>query len=95
MSIIMLLWEEVEALALCFKGKANRIKLYIQSCDFHSNLAVWGGGALLEFQDNASNNTVVFENNSLCKQYNVIMIRAIIRELEGVASGSCLLDMTV
>ncbi len=58
-------------LGVVFKGDTETVQVSIQFCEFKNNSAVWGGGALFEFQDNASNNTVVIEstrfNDNMCE----------------------------
>ena len=45
-------------LGVVLKGKASGIKVSIISCEFLGNSAVWGGGALFEFQDKAQGNVL-------------------------------------
>ena len=51
-------------LGVVFKGDSENIHISVQFCEFNNNSAVWGGGALFEYQDNASNNTVVVETTT-------------------------------
>ena len=46
-------------LSFYFKGNAQNNTISIDSCRFISNKAIWGAGLFAEFQDNATNNSVL------------------------------------
>ena len=55
-------------LSVLFKGNSYANQVTLHNCTFRDNIAVWGGGMLIEFQDMAKNNTVslkkvTFTNN--------------------------------
>ena len=60
-------------LGVVFKGQATRNILSIESCVFHNNTAIWGGGALVEFQDSAHDNKLLIHLtrfvNNVCEYH--------------------------
>ena len=51
-------------LGVVFKGTAKNNTVIIDSCVFRNNTAIWGGGALFEFQDKSQDNVLVVRSTS-------------------------------
>ena len=57
-------------LSVYFMGKSSMNNIYITRCQFLDNVALWGGGLFIQFQDSVINNNVTvvdsnFNNNSV------------------------------
>ena len=51
-------------LSVLYKGNVTGIPIAITHCTFENNIAIWGGGMLIEFQDFAQDNTVVVQETN-------------------------------
>ena len=51
-------------LSVLYKGNVTGILVTITQCKFENNMAIWGGGMLIEFQDFAQDNTVVVQETN-------------------------------
>ena len=51
-------------LSVLYKGNVTGVLVTISQCKFENNMAIWGGGMLIEFQDFAQDNTVVVQETN-------------------------------
>lgn len=52
-------------LSIVFKGTASDNTVIVDDCYLLENVALWGGGVFVEFEDDSKNNSVTFKNTSL------------------------------
>ena len=51
-------------LSIVFKGNALSNVVKVESCTLANNVALWGGGVFVEFEDDSKNNSVMFNNTN-------------------------------
>lgn len=51
-------------LSIVFKGDASDNVVNVESCSLRRNVALWGGGVFVEFEDDAKHNSVRFTNTN-------------------------------
>lgn len=58
-------------LSIVLKGNATRNNITVENCHFSNNVALWGGGVFVEFEDDSNNNNFLFTNSTFWFNYVV------------------------